>query len=82
LPTGIFGYEPGIPFVQIKIRCTDIGYLFNLIYDRSPARLGRGDQWVALIIGCPQHMGVTLIWPAPAGHRGREWLKRGLSSSK
>jgi hypothetical protein len=59
-----------------------IGYLFNLIYDPSPARLGRGGRRVALSSGCPRHMGVTLIWRAPAGHRGREWLKRGMPSSK
>jgi hypothetical protein len=58
------------------------GYLFNLIYDLCPARLGRGDRRVALTSGCPQHLGVTLTWLAPADHRGLEWLKRGLPSSK
>lgn len=45
--------------------------MFNLIYDLSLARLGRGGQRVALSSGCPRHMGVTLIWRAPAGHRRR-----------
>jgi len=31
------------------IECAIIGYLFNLIYDLSPARLGRGGRRVALI---------------------------------
>ena len=40
-------------------------YLFNLIYDLSPARLGRGGRW-----GCSHSRlstvdGVTLIWRAP-----------------
>jgi len=34
------------------------GYLFNLIYDISPARLGRGGRRVALSCGCPRHHGV------------------------
>jgi len=32
-----------------KIDCIHLGYLFNLIYDLSPARLGRGGRRVALI---------------------------------
>jgi hypothetical protein len=58
------------------------GYLFYLIYDLSPARLGRGGRRVTLTCGCPRLLGVTLIWHVPAGHRGKEWLKRGLPSSK
>src|SRR6266496_2467819 len=50
-------------------------------YDRSPARLGRGDRRDALIAAA--HRG--LVWLSsgmrPAGHRGGEWLKRGLPSS-
>ena len=64
------------------MRRTLIGYLFYLIYDLSPARLGRGGRRVTLTCGCPRLLGVTLIWHVPAGHRGKEWLKRGLPSSK
>jgi hypothetical protein len=32
-------------FAPPRVVC---GYLFNLIYDLSPARLGRGGRWVAL----------------------------------
>ncbi|RKR91785.1 hypothetical protein BDK92_6193 [Micromonospora pisi] len=56
--------------------------LVNWTYDRSPARLGRGDRRDSSLIGCPPQFGVALIWHAPAGHRGAERLKRGLPSSK
>jgi hypothetical protein len=63
-------------------QCPVGGYLFYLIDDLSPARLGRGGRRVALSCGCPRHQGVTLIGRAPVGHRTGEWLKRGLPSSK
>jgi hypothetical protein len=56
--------------------------LVNWTYDRGRARLGRGGRWVALIRGCPLQVGVTHTWHASAGHRGAEWLKRGMPSSK
>jgi (R,R)-butanediol dehydrogenase/meso-butanediol dehydrogenase/diacetyl reductase len=42
-PTGIIGCGGALG-----------GYLFNWIYDLSPARLGRGDRRVALSRGCPR----------------------------
>jgi hypothetical protein len=56
--------------------------LVSLIYDRSPARLGRGDRWDRSLAAVHHRIGVTHSWHAPAGHRGAEWLKRGMPSSK
>jgi hypothetical protein len=52
-------------------------------HDRSPARLGRGDRQGGSHFGCPPQVWVWLSHGMrPAGHRGGEWLKRGLTSSK
>jgi hypothetical protein len=51
------------------------GFFFDLIYDLGRARLGRGGPVGGSNRGCPRHRGVTLIWHAPAGRRGGEWLK-------
>jgi hypothetical protein len=51
------------------------------LFDLRPRPGQAGSRWpagVALFIGCPRRQGVTLIWRAPAGHRSREWLKRGV----
>ena len=69
----ISGRTPGVRARQADERGSRL--LVNWTYDRSRARLGRGGRRVALIAAVHRHQGVTLIWRAPAGHRGGERLK-------
>jgi hypothetical protein len=56
--------------------------LVNWTYDRSPARLGRGDRRDRSLIGCPPRFGVAHSWRAPRRSPWRGGAPEGFAQLK